>query len=326
MDGSIMGCDASMDDPRNCGRCLHDCIGGACEAGVCRPWTILDTPASDIVSDNTRVYWAYASASGNVSSCARTGCQAETVLIANAPQPGKMAIDNNSVYYTTYIPDGGYLASCARGGCDGGPTILSGEHTYPAWLVVDSNAVFYNVNNGAILECTLPSCGDGGVSLTNTVVAQGLAQEWNLIHWTEGYSTLWSCQKGNCNASRKLIAAGLTSLRAVAGYGGLVYAVQSGANGRVLRCPNAPNCAPQIIAQGLDDPDEIEADWTGFYFITHGSNPATNGALNYCPLNGCQGSPQVLIGGLSYVNALTLDQDAIYVVSSGSPILGVAKP
>ncbi len=323
---SIAACDASLDDPRNCGRCQHDCIGGACEAGVCKPWSILDTPASDIASDNTQVFWVDGRIPGTVAGCARTGCDAGTILIPDAPVPAKIAIDNNRVYYTTYIADGGYLAACAKGGCDGGPTILSGGHRYPSWLLVDSNAVFYDVDNSSIFECTLPSCGGGSSAITTTAGAQGLAQEWTPIHWTETSPSLWSCQKANCNSTRKLIASGLTSLRAVAGYGGNVFAVQGGANGKVLRCPNAPSCNPAVIAQNLDDPDDIEADWTGIYFITHGANPATSGALNYCPLGGCQGPPQILIGGLSYVNALTLDQDAIYVVSSGSPMMGIAKP
>src|SRR5882672_5080354 len=45
-ESTLSMCDASTDDPRNCGRCQHDCVGGTCAAGVCQSWTVLDTPAS----------------------------------------------------------------------------------------------------------------------------------------------------------------------------------------------------------------------------------------------------------------------------------------
>jgi hypothetical protein len=325
IDPDIVPCDASMDDPRNCSRCGHDCIGGACVAGVCQPWSILDTPASDIASDNALVYWV-SGPSGKVASCPRTGCPFATTLVSNAPVPSKIAVDNASVYYTTSIADGGYLASCAKGGCDGGPAILSGGHAYPSSLVVDVNAVFYDVNGADIFQCTLPTCGNGSSSITPTTVARGLAEEWNLLYWTEGATTIWECQKGSCEATRKLIGSSFTSLGAVAAYGGTVFGVERGASGKILRCPNAPNCIPVTIAQNLEDPDDIESDWTGIYFITHGANPATSGALNFCPLGGCVGPPRILVGNLSYANAVALDQDAVYVASSGSPIMGVAKP
>jgi hypothetical protein len=321
------GCDASATDPRNCGRCGHDCVGGACSAGVCQPWTILSTPASDIASDNARVFWVLGAIPGDLSTCSRGGCDAGTTLAGNLVQPGKIALDSTRAYFTTYVLNTGILGACAKGGCDGGATTLSGNHSYPAWLVVDSTDVYYNVYNGDLVRCTLPSCApDGGVSITTTSVAQGLAQDSTNLFWSEGYQYLVSCQKSNCNGTRKIIISGESSLRSVAAYGGNVYAVESGANGRIIRCPNATNCNPTVMAQNLDDADDIEVDSTGIYFVLHGSNPATNGSLAYCPIGGCMGTPQTLIGNLSYTNAVGIDQDAVYIVSSGSPIMGIAKP
>ena len=163
--------------------------------------------------------------------------------------------------------------------------------------------------------------------MTKTSVAQGLAADATNLYWTELYTDIFTCQKSNCMGTRKQLASGLTNLCGAAVYGANVFVVQCGAAGKVLSCPaNMGGCVPTVIAQNLDSPRDIEADATGVYFTTLGKNPATDAAVNYCPLSGCVGVPRQLISGLAYVNGITLDDQAVYVTSSGSPIMGVAKP
>lgn len=314
-------CDASIDDPRNCGRCGHDCLGGACEAGVCKPFVLVKESATAIASDNVFVYFASETV-GNIEGCPRFGCSNATHLVDNAPRPNAVAVDSTNVYYTTNLADGGYLASCGKLGCDGGATIVSSGHANPSSLIVDNTSAFFEVDRKKILSCALPSCGNGAVTVASTVNANGLGQEWNLIHWADTSSSLYSCQKASCTP--KLITNTLSSLTEVAGYGGLVYAMQGGANGKVLRCPNAPLCNPNIVAQNLADPVAMQVDWTGIYLLTRGANPSTDGALLYCPLGGCNGAPQLLIGGMQDARSIAIDQDGVYVAAN--PIMAIAKP
>src|SRR5262245_8002876 len=47
-------------DPRNCGRCGHDCLGGACEVGRCRPVVLASAAGKNEAGpliDRTHVYW-----------------------------------------------------------------------------------------------------------------------------------------------------------------------------------------------------------------------------------------------------------------------------
>jgi hypothetical protein len=312
-------CEASLIDPQNCGRCGHDCLGGACDAGECMPWTVVSEPATDVVSDNVFVYWTLA-ATGRVARCSRLGCPGGSALVNGATAASAIAVDNWNVYYTTHVADGGTLASCAKGGCDGGPSVMAGGLAYPSRMVIDSNAIFFDVDDSDIFACSLPSCGNGASALVQTMTSTGLAEEWNILYWTEGKTSIWSCAKGNCQTTRKLVIATLSGLGAVGAYGGTVFGVETGANGRIVRCPNAPNCTPAVMAQNLDDPSDIEVDWTGMYFILRGS-----GSLGYCPQGGCVGAPRILAGGIAGPNALAIDQDAIYVAGANA-IVGVAKP
>jgi hypothetical protein len=53
--------DVSGSDARNCGRCGHDCLGGACLQGTCQSWIVAQPPVtsapSAIVSDGQHVVW-----------------------------------------------------------------------------------------------------------------------------------------------------------------------------------------------------------------------------------------------------------------------------
>jgi len=50
-----------LDDPANCGRCGHDCLGGGCAAGQCQPTVVVPSTSLDgaIFPTDTKVWWVY---------------------------------------------------------------------------------------------------------------------------------------------------------------------------------------------------------------------------------------------------------------------------
>ena len=53
-------CTDMQTDAHNCGRCAHDCVGGACLAGVCQPWQLVadaDIAGSAMDADGAYVVW-----------------------------------------------------------------------------------------------------------------------------------------------------------------------------------------------------------------------------------------------------------------------------
>ena len=71
----------TMTSAQHCGRCDHDCLGGACAAGECQP-VVLATATRDIpwlVLDTTRVIWGTGvpeiGAPGEIFACPKVeGC------------------------------------------------------------------------------------------------------------------------------------------------------------------------------------------------------------------------------------------------------------
>src|SRR5579859_928196 len=53
------GCGDVETDPHNCGRCGHDCFGGACISGGCQPVVLASgqNDSSAIALDAKNVYW-----------------------------------------------------------------------------------------------------------------------------------------------------------------------------------------------------------------------------------------------------------------------------
>src|SRR5262249_12538358 len=54
---------ATSSDPHNCGGCGHDCLGGACDQGVCQPVVLATTVGApnSLVVDGEDVFWIEAS-------------------------------------------------------------------------------------------------------------------------------------------------------------------------------------------------------------------------------------------------------------------------
>jgi hypothetical protein len=46
-------------DPLHCGRCNHSCLGGACDASVCKPVVVATTAegVNDLVVDAQNIFW-----------------------------------------------------------------------------------------------------------------------------------------------------------------------------------------------------------------------------------------------------------------------------
>jgi hypothetical protein len=78
-------CDDTRSDPHNCGRCGHDCLGGTCSQGRCRPVVVASGQVAPhaIATDGTSAFWISES---RVMTVALDGGAAPS-LVASAPFP-----------------------------------------------------------------------------------------------------------------------------------------------------------------------------------------------------------------------------------------------
>lgn len=162
------GCETNLAASRtSCGRCGHDCLGGACTAGVCQPVVVTqnaDSPAH-IVADETNIYGV--NAFGTVSRIRKaSGALAPLAVggqIAQDP-PGRIALANASLYWTS-MADGG--SGVYAIGIEGGkPTLLAAAQApFAIAASATTQTLYWSEGDplapsptGTIKSCKLPGC------------------------------------------------------------------------------------------------------------------------------------------------------------------------
>lgn len=94
-DGACVSLDS---DSQHCGSCGRDCLGAACESGLCVPEIVASDLADPrgIAADEAFVYWT--TAGGAVQRSAKSGGAVETLTV-EAGAPGAIVVDDQRVYW-----------------------------------------------------------------------------------------------------------------------------------------------------------------------------------------------------------------------------------
>ena len=188
-DAKTPSCGDTAADPKNCGACGHDCLGGACDKGTCQAAKLADglaIPQGIAVNDGSVFVAEYDSnrilkfdKTQVPSACTTVPTPPQCVFTedqANVFKPRAMAVDGTTVYWAN---GGGGAAheirSCPRGGCGGaGATRIAtlasdafghifGSDPLPLRLVLRGDRIYWSESNsGAIRSAQL----DGGAPRT----------------------------------------------------------------------------------------------------------------------------------------------------------------
>jgi hypothetical protein len=111
-------------DPRNCGACNRDCLGGTCIDGGCQPFELargLSAPG-ELAVDDTYVYWevdAPTPGNRNVLRCHRSGCTVgEPAIVAqDVPPVQTLATAAGSLVLQTQSPTQARVDVCDPSNC-----------------------------------------------------------------------------------------------------------------------------------------------------------------------------------------------------------------
>ena len=168
-------------DSRNCGACMHDCLGGACDAGVCQP-VVLVSGQPDLLFlavNATNLYWTTDPAA--VVTMPIDGASATTLVSGGGPLEG-IAVDATSIYWSTYVDD--TLMKMPLAG--GLPTTFASGLARPLGVAVDAFNLYFSDTSGDVLE--IPLAGGSPVTLTPTPAgfATGVAVNASSIYWSSG--------------------------------------------------------------------------------------------------------------------------------------------
>ena len=187
------GCaaDAST-DPKNCGGCGHDCIGGACMGGECQPVSLATTGIPQALAvQGTTLYWTDVMAN-TVYSCALPGCAPVTNSggIGACMMPLGLAVDAAHYYFTCNGNSELYICSSPSECATTAP--IAAASPSPSGITVSAAYVFYlsqttmppMPHTGAAVR--LPLGGGAQASFQGgQTFPSGIALEGANLFWTE---------------------------------------------------------------------------------------------------------------------------------------------
>jgi hypothetical protein len=351
-------CDESklQTDPHHCGRCGHDCGGGACNAGKCeavRLATIGGAPLEDIVEHGDELFVStfirYVTEKGGIWKLGKT--PGDAVLYADVRYAQKMAIVGDTLYFVAF--DAVFDDAGAEGGlyaCDlKGPTpcvprlVFAAES--PHALAVDQGTLYFNdrTPGQGILRYVPPS------SATD-VVGEGFTpyQMWvddgSVYYVSTYYGTraqddvgfLWALRDtSNVEEVSRYQDQSARAGDVTGGPNALYFSVYdwTAANGGVVRRVPRPGTSgvSECDYGGSTNkrPSGIHVDGARIYWANQGDfdAPWDNGSIASCDLDGCCAAPTTLWSGGGQPIGITGDDRALYWVTHRSGgVWKVAKP
>lgn len=318
-------------DPKNCGRCGHDCLGGGCSGGTCQPIVLAadQLAPSEIAIDATHVYFA-ASAGNAVLRVPLAGGPVETLAQDNGVS-SNIAVDDGFVYYMTFFGIGGQICRVPKtGAADAGPEVLAATGNYGMpFIAADDANIYWTTGRfaGTTQSGSLYSVAKIGGSVVKLNVATSapttsVAADDTNIYFANAQGRMLAVSKTGTVTLLGLSQAGATGLLAD---GKKVYWANSGAGSiKAIDKPvggSAGTPAAQVLAGGQNEPLRIAKDDVAIYFTNRG-----NGTIASCPLSGCADVARVVASDQSAPVGIAVDAVAIYWGNSGNgTVMKVAK-
>lgn len=305
------GCGDVSADPANCGACGHDCLGGACSAGVCQPIVLASADAVDLAVDAENVYWV--TAPGSLWKVPLGGGEATEMVHLEGTFLGSeaaIAVHGGKVYWTSSADT--TVRSIPTAGGDVTP--LASDAGILFTIAANDTGVYWGYGS---TQSRIVRLAPGATS--PTLVAQKVRQtkiavdQAHVYYFHQFYDTLMKAPIGGGEAIKlskndpaHKVVVDAESIYWTSGNptGTLV------GQGRVSRVPLAGG-KPVVLADGLNWPAGIATDAENVYFTDQ-----HDGKIMRVPI---AGGPVVVLAEQQYSAwALALDDKAIYWVGAGS--------
>lgn len=325
------GCEATVaSDPKNCGACGHDCLGGACNASVCQPIAIqsLAGQPGGVAVDDSGVYFGLNPLGGSTSEVVRVakdGSGAQP-LIVNRSNVSAVAIDDTFVYWIEVngAVNGRILKAPKDGSSSVPQTVATGlAVTASAQLVIQSpNAIWsaFGVDDGSgtgtlvgggVYSCALTGCGATPQVIGSFEGVSGVAVSPPSVFFGRDGGT-FDCPLTGCLAAPVQVPGATAAAVQLASDSAAITWTTST---EVVRYAVSGNTVT-TLATGLTDLHAVVTDATNVYFTS-----VSGGSVYSCALAGCGATPTMMASGLASPAYLAEDATAIYV-SSGSGTSG----
>ncbi len=339
-----------QNDAKHCGRCGHDCGGGACAAGVCQALlltSVSGAPLNRIVASGQYLFVSSRITKsfnvGGVWRVLKTGGNAEEYAATRFAE--NMLILGDTLYFVNddTLANSGGLYSCPVVGPSPCTPALIAAAEEPRALTVDNGRIFYGdraAGKGLMLYAppAAPVVFRAGFGFPiNFFVdgtrafysftfqpANGLYHAKVLEAFTDGgVADIYSYDSPT--AEDGLLIADANQFLFTA------YDFTNTTGGVVRRIPRSMAVTPcDVGGTGNKRPYGIHTDGARIYWSNQGEGPAepyTNGSVVSCEATGCCAMPKPMWTGDGEPTALTGDAEFIYFVTYATGgIYKVAKP
>lgn len=317
------GCEVDVSgDSKNCGRCGHSCLGGACSSGTCEPVTMAKAcvDGDRIAVRDGAVYFVR--------------CEPGTIVRATAPGgelqelgpsevlAGKgIAADRTDLFLIDWDTAKGRLLRASI--ADGNVTSLASDLREPSFLALDDSTVYWidrgdGRSRGKILGTVYKVAKQGGTRIalaSDQENATSLVIDEKNLYWQASNEVVRLPKAGG---SRTVVFSPPSVFNAESLEGGILhipwalavdeaylYWIVATTDGLLARMPKEGR-EVTILAKGQGAPQSLAVDDESVYWTT-------SNAIWAVPKSG--GSPRVVARGLSHPAFVTLDAVAIYWVS-----------
>jgi hypothetical protein len=308
-------------DPRNCGRCGHDCLGAACTAGRCDaiPIGTNQVEPSDVILAGGYLFWSnmaisYGAGAGSIMRAPLDG-GAPTTWVSGETSPWALATDGTALYWTTR-QNGAVKKRDLSGGAV--ITLASAQPRTQKLALTATHAYWANYDDGTIRRVPL---GGGSVETVATGGVQPSAVDITSagIYWANmgnGEVRLSPLTPGT-GAGTLLSTGSAQPVRVQATQGYVFWTTLAG--NEVLRAPLTGG-QPTALASGQAGADGLFIDGTDLYFTARDANQVLRMGTN-------GGTPTVLVGNTPAPLNVIADARFVYFTASaqGTPNGYVAK-
>lgn len=159
-------CTSTDTNPKHCGTCGHDCLGGTCAGGRCQPFVLVNESgnALAIAVDATHVYWTN-EAAGDVRRAPIAGGAKEVVFDGPAGTSlGRGLVRAGGHVYFTVGDDDGGVYRCPSAGCGtAAPEVVAAPLLQPGFVGLADDGgtllIAESTSGGRVARCTLPCTG-----------------------------------------------------------------------------------------------------------------------------------------------------------------------
>ena len=335
---------ATSCDSKNCGKVGHDCLGGACVAGVCRPVEIATGQINPAVIrvDGDTIYWitlgtltngnCSATTDGTVMRAKVDGSQA-TAIATGQKCPSDLMLSGTDVYWTVQgngnFADGAVMRAPKTGT---GGTALYSNIIQAVRIATDGTTLYVSAaNNGGADDIFRAPLAGGGPLVK---MASGMPNVSALQ--VQGQRIVWGTTNPGSLRTASLtyaLDAGAdatgapTLLNGDAGYpltftqtkGGVVYLADRDLG--LVRKVDPGSLDPATVASGQGAPYGVAVDDTFVYWWSSSGGILWRGALDGV------GTPVTVASSAGGFGNLAIDATAIYLsnIATGK-IFRIAKP